>query len=129
MAARPATPMKIGPLVIPATLKTPERASIAEYLKVFDSGDAARMRQFYETSVVPNPERTMQQRMEVYERIKGQLGNVAIDSIETPEANKVAVKVQTSNGGPVTITFTVEPQSPFRLTGIAFQMMQAGSHS
>ena len=123
-ASRPATPMKIGPLVIPATLQTPERASIGEYLKVFNSGDAARMRQFYEKSVVPNPERTMEQRMEVYARIKGQLGNVAIDSTETVEANKVAVKVQTSTGGPATITFTIEPQAPFRLSGIAFQMMQ-----
>jgi phosphohistidine phosphatase SixA len=123
-AARPATPVNVGPLVIPASLQTKERAAVAEYLKVFNSGDAAKMRQFYEKSVVPNPERTMEQRMEVFARVKGQLGNIAIDSTETPEANKVAVKVQTSNGGPATITFTVEPQSPFRLAGIAFQMMQ-----
>jgi phosphohistidine phosphatase SixA len=127
--ARPATPIQIGPLVIPAALQTPERASIAEYLRVFNSGDAARMRQFYDKSVVPNPERTMEQRMEVYARIKGQLGNIAIDSTETPEPNKVAVKVQTSNGGPATIIFTVEPQAPFRLSGIAFQMMQPSPHS
>jgi phosphohistidine phosphatase SixA len=128
-AARHATPVKVGPLVIPASLQTKERASIGEYLKVFNSGDAARMRKFYETSVVPNPERTMEQRMEVFERIKGQLGNIAIDSTETPEPNQVAVKVQTSNGGPVTIMFTIEPQSPFRLSGIAFQMMQPNPHS
>ena len=125
--ARPA-PVNVGPLVIPASLQTKERASIAEYLTVFNSGDAAKMRQFYEKSVVPNPERTMEQRMEVFTRIKGQLGNIAVDSTETPEANKVAVKVQTSTGGPATITFTVEPQSPFRLAGIAFQMMQTSPH-
>lgn len=128
-AASASTAMKIGPLVIPAVLQTSDRASIAEYLRVFNSGDAARMRQFYERSVVPNPERTMEQRMEVYARLKDQLGNVAIDSTEIVEANKVAVKVQTSNGGPATITFTVEPQSPFRLTGIAFRMMQGSPHS
>jgi phosphohistidine phosphatase SixA len=129
VAARPATPIKVGPLVIPASLRTKERASIADYLKVFNNGDAARMREFYERSVVPNPERTMEQRMEVFTRIKGQLGNIAIDSIETVESNKIAVKVQTSTGGPATITFTVEPQSPFRLSGIAFQMMQPAPHS
>jgi phosphohistidine phosphatase SixA/archaellin len=122
-------PMKIGPLVIPATLTTAERASIAEYLKVFNSGDAAQMRQVYEKLVVPNAERTMEQRLEVFTRVRRQLGNIAIDSTENLEANKVAVKVQTSNGGPATITFTIEPQAPFRLTGIAFQMMQLSPHS
>ena len=123
-AAVPAPRADVGPLVIPASLETPERGAIAEYLKVFNSGDAARMRQFYEKSVVPNPERTMEQRMEVYARLRMQLGDVAIGEVETPKANTVAVKAQTSTGGPVTITFTVEPQAPFRLSGIAFQMMQ-----
>ena len=122
---RPGAPVKIGPLVIPATLQTPERSAIADYLKTFNSGDAARMRAFYEKSVVPNPDRTMEQRMEVYTRIKSQLGNLAIDSTEMVDG-KVAVKVQTTTGGPVTITFTVEPQAPYRLTGISFQMIQAG---
>ena len=64
-----------APLVIPAILETPQNAAIAEYLKTFNSGDAARMRQFYERSVVPNPARTMDERMEVYNRLKGDLGH------------------------------------------------------
>jgi phosphohistidine phosphatase SixA len=125
VATRPA-PTQIGPLVIPAMLQTPERAAIGEYLKTFNSGDAARMRAFYEKSVVPNPERTMEQRMEVFSRLKMQLGNVEIGSTSVVEGNKVAVTVQTSVGGPATITFTVEPQAPYRLSAISFQMMQAG---
>ena len=112
-----------APLVIPAILETPQNAAIAEYLKTFNSGDAARMRQFYERSVVPNPARTMDERMEVYNRLKGDLGSLSIVSVEAAEANRVAVKIQSSAGNPVTITFTVEPQAPYRLVSISFQMV------
>jgi phosphohistidine phosphatase SixA len=121
-AARPSAVTSNAPLVIPALLEASERAVIADYLRAFNSGDAPRMRQFYERSVVPSPERTIEQRMEVYERLKGDLGTLSIASAEIVEGNRVMVKVQTSSGMPATITFGVESQPPYRLVTASFQM-------
>jgi len=115
-----------APLVIPPLLETPQNAAMAEYLKTFNSGDTARMRQFYERSVVPNPTRTMDERMAIYDRLRSQLGTLSIVTAEAVEANKVAVKLQSSAGTPVTVTFTAEAQAPYRLVGISFQMAGGG---
>ena len=80
------------------------------------------MRQFYERFVVPNPARTMDERMEVYDQIKGDLGTLSIVSAEPVEANRVAVKAQSSVGPPATITFTTEAVAPYRLVTISFQI-------
>lgn len=125
-ATRPLAAAANAPLVIPPLLETPQNAAIGEYLKTFNSGDAARMRQFYDRSVVPNPARTMDERMEVYNRLKGDLGTLSIVSIDAAEANRVAVKVQSSTGKDVTITFSSEPQAPYRLVTISMQIVGGG---
>jgi hypothetical protein len=58
-AALPPTPLTVPPL-----LETPRYAVIAEYLRTFNASDLERMRRFFETSVVPNPGRTIEQRLE-----------------------------------------------------------------
>ena len=123
----PAASTPNAPLVIPALLEGPERAAIAEYLRAFNSGDAARMRQYYERFVVPNPERTIEQRMEVYQRLKRDLGTLSIISAEVVEVNRVVVKMRASTGTPTTIAFGIEPQAPYRLVSASFQM-GGGAH-
>jgi len=113
-------------LTVPVFLQAPERAPMVEYVRAFNSGDTTRMRQFYEHAVVPNPERTMEQRLQVYSQLKAQLGTLAIESAELGEGGQVMVKTQTSIGKPVTIAFTSETQAPYRLSKISFQMMQEG---
>lgn len=49
-----------------------------------------RMRQFYERFVVPNPARTMDERMAVYNRLKGDLGTLSILSAEAVEEDRVS---------------------------------------
>jgi phosphohistidine phosphatase SixA len=110
------------PLVIPPLLETPQNAAIADYLRTFNSGDAARMRQFYERSVVPNPARTNEERMEAYQQLKGDLGTLSIVSVDAAEAGRVVIKLQTSTGTPAVVTFGVEAQAPHRLTTIIFQI-------
>jgi phosphohistidine phosphatase SixA len=121
-ATRHAAPAAHAPLVIPALLHTPERAAMVEYFRVFNSGDEARMRRFYETSVVPNPDRTIEQRIEVYQRLKGNLGAMSIVSAALGEGDRVEVKVTSSAGPPATVIFAAEPKAPYRLTTVTFQM-------
>jgi hypothetical protein len=116
------------PLVMPKLLESAQRASVAEYFRVFNSGDAARMRQFYERSVVPNPERTIEQRMDTYERLKTEVGPLKILSADVAEDGRVAVRAETLSGTPATVVFAIEPQAPYRLTTISFQIGGGGAH-
>ena len=120
--AAPAGPTA-SPAATAALLQAPQNAAITNYLDAFNSGDAARMREFYERSVVPNPARTMDERMEVYNRLKGDLGTVTVISAEAVETNRVAVKVQASTGTTAVITFAPETQQPYRLVTISFAIV------
>ena len=116
-----------APLVIPPLLHTPERAAIAEYFHAFNSGDDARMRRYYESRVVPNPDRTIEQRIEVYQRLKGQLGALSIVSVAEGEGGRIEVKATSTAGPPATMLFTVEPKAPYRLMTATFQI-GGGAH-
>jgi phosphohistidine phosphatase SixA len=115
-----------APTAVPALLHTRERAAILDYILTFNSGDDARMRHFYEKSVVPNADRTIEQRMETYQRLKGQLGTISIVSAAEIDGGRVEVKTTTTAGPPTALIFSVEPRAPHRLTGITFQVGGAG---
>ena len=61
--------------------------------------------------------------MAVYDKLKGDIGTLSIVSVDSVEATRVVVKLQSSAASPVTITFTTEAVAPYRLVGISFQMM------
>ena len=115
-----------APNAVPALIHTRERAAILDYILTFNSGDDARMRRFYETSVVPNPDRPIEQRMETYQRLKGQLGTMSIVSAAEVDGGRIEVKTTTTGGPPASMTFSIEPRAPYRLTGITFQVGGAG---
>jgi phosphohistidine phosphatase SixA len=112
-----------APLVTPPTFETPEHAAVAEYLRTFNTGDAARMRRFLEHRVVPNPARGIEERLAAFERLKTTLGAVSIVSVDTPEAGRVVVRLR---GGPsgtqATATFGIETQAPYRITSITYHV-------
>ena len=111
-----------APLIIPAALETPQYAAAAEYLRSFNAGDTTRMRQFYDRFVVPNPARSLEERMTVYQRLRSDLGALTIDSAIVIEAGRVDINAQGSSGMPATITFALEPQAPYRITTITFRL-------
>jgi len=119
-AAAPPPPATT-PLVVPSLLETTRNVAIAEYLRTFNAGDAERMRRFFEQSVAPNPSRTIDQRLESYARLRGDLGNLTIASAEASGDTQVIVKTNGSTGKPATITFTLEPAPSSRLAGISVQ--------
>jgi phosphohistidine phosphatase SixA len=111
-----------APLAIPSALETPQHGAVAEYLRTFNTGDAARMRRFLERLVVPNPARSMDERLAAFERLTSNLGAVSILSVDTPEAGRVVVKLQGATGAPATATFGIETQAPYRLISITYQV-------
>jgi len=114
----PPPPPSTTPLVIPALLETGHNTIIAEYLRTFNAGDAPRMGKFFEQYAVPNPARTIEQRLESYARLRGDLGNLTITSAEATGPNQVAVRVSGSTGRPGTYTFTLEESAPYRIVSI-----------
>jgi phosphohistidine phosphatase SixA len=120
----PPPPPSLTPLELPELLKTPRTAVIASYLQTFNAGDAARMQAFFEQYSVPNPNRTMAQRLESYARLRGDIGNLKIASAEALGTNQVAVKVNGSMGRPATYTFTLEADAPRRIVSIGVQYAQ-----
>jgi hypothetical protein len=102
---------------------------IAEYLRTFNASDPERMRRFIERSVAPNPARTTEQRLESYARIRGDLGNLTIESAEVSGDTQVVVRVDGSTGNPATITFTLEAAAPNRIVSIGMRYaVQSGGH-
>jgi phosphohistidine phosphatase SixA len=129
-AAGPAAPPppSTAELTLPALLETPRNAVVAEYLRTFNAGEPERMRKFFETSVAPNPNRTMEQRLESYARIRGDLGNLTVASAEPSGLTQVVVKVDGSTGKAATITFTLEEPPSNRIVGISMQYAVQGQH-
>ena len=126
-AAVPAAPSSTT-VTLPAILDMPRYARIAEYLRTYNAGDPDRMRKFYEMSVVTNPNRTMEQRLETYARLRGDLGNLTVTSAVPSADDQMTVKVDGSTGKPATITFTLEPVPGNRLAQITLQYMAEGHH-
>ena len=79
------------------------------------------MRTFFEQFSVPNPARTMEQRLESYARLRGDLGNLTITSADAAGADQVVVQVAGSTGTAATITFTLEAATPSRMVSISVQ--------
>jgi phosphohistidine phosphatase SixA len=115
-----------GPQAIPqdvvTLLRQPAHAAIGKYLHAFNSGDPARMREVLQSSVVPNPERPIEQRLEQYDRLKRDLGVLTPLSAQSSEPHHVEVRVQGSTGPSATVAFVVEPAAPHRITSIRFMM-------
>jgi phosphohistidine phosphatase SixA len=117
----PPVRVAIGPLVIPPSLQTPSTAVVGEYLRAFNSGDPAKMRAFFERSAVPNPARTIEQRLEIYATLLKDLGSLEIVSVEVGADNQVVVKTKTSTAKASTLTFALEAVAPYRLKSLNIQ--------
>jgi phosphohistidine phosphatase SixA len=124
-AAGPITPRDVGTLVIPPAIHTQKYLGAAIYLHSFNQG-AAAMRSYFEQWVVPNPERTIDQRMATYESLQKELGKINIVSIDTSTANKLVVDFIASTGRDGKITFTIEPAAPNRVSAISIEFKRPG---
>ena len=88
------------------------------YVQAFNAGRAA-MKAFFEGHTVPNPSRTIDQRLEAYDTLRADLGGLAtITGVELTGADELTVKATTTTGTHMTITFKQEARAPYRATSI-----------
>ena len=96
------------------------------YIQSFNAGRDA-MKAFINTYVVPDPSRTIAQRLDSYDQLRRDLGWLeTITGFEIVGADGIVVKGTTTNGKQITITFKQETQAPYKATSISFQYGQHG---
>ena len=96
------------------------------YIQSFNAGRDA-MKAFMNNYVVPDPSRTVAQRLASYDQLRKDLGWLAtITGVEIVGADGMVVKATTTSGKAITITFKQEAQTPYRATSISFQYGQHG---
>jgi phosphohistidine phosphatase SixA len=90
------------------------------YVQAYNSGRDA-MKAFFENDVVPDPTRTIAQRLEMFDKLRADLGGLAtITGVELTD-DDLSVIATTTLGKAVKISLKQEKQAPYRATSINFQ--------
>lgn len=96
------------------------------YIDAFNSGARETMKKFLETSMKPNPDRPMEDRLATYERLYQEHGKLSLHLVEKSESTEVVLVVQGSKG-PMRVTVVTLAAEPMTLSSVTFAMTQ-GSH-
>jgi phosphohistidine phosphatase SixA len=96
------------------------------YLEAFNSGSRETMKNFLESSMKPNPDRPMDDRLATYERLYQEYGKLTLHAVEKSESTEAVLGVQSSKG-PIRMTVVTLPAEPMKLSSVTFAMFQ-GSH-
>jgi CubicO group peptidase (beta-lactamase class C family) len=115
---RPTTPAALTDLP-----NTPAANTVRAYFKAFNSGDPAVMGEFMRTSTIqaPGDTRTLDQRLEAYKTMHGDIGDLKLLGMVSSTADELVVRAAAGNGDALTLSFGVESQSPYRLKGIRIE--------
>ena len=102
---------------------TPAANIVRAYFKAFNSGDAAVMGEFMRTSTVqaPGDTRTIDQRLDGYKRMHDDIGNLNLRGMISSTAEQIVTRATAGNGDTLSLTFVIEPQTPFRIKAIRIE--------
>lgn len=95
------------------------------YVQSFNAGRDA-MKAFLENYTVANPTRSIEQRLEAYDKLKADIGPISMTGAEAVGADELVVKASTPGGRLVTITLKQETAAPFRAVSINVQYAPHG---
>lgn len=112
------------PVTIP---DTPAGQIARRYLDAFDSGDSARMRQFIETSLLPNPDRPTEARLQTFAETFQRIGPLAVTGVRASSADEIALDVR-ARGGPLVLTVKTSPDRSGRAASITIGGTMRGGH-
>ena len=100
-------------------LHKPEYENAIRYLVAFNQGEYD-MRQFFEIKAVPNPQRTIEQRLETYRQLKAQYGGLAMPIGMDIRGDTVVLGMPTTKGDTIVLSLRFESAAPYRLISAAF---------
>ena len=96
-----------------------------DYIVAFNSGDAARMRSFIESSMLPDAARPTEQRLALYAQLFEQHGPLSVDTIEVSQSTEVILGMR-SKQGKLRLTVKTSESQPMRATLVTFTFAQGG---
>ena len=100
-------------------LHEPEYENAIRYFVAFNQGEYD-MRQFLEMKAVPNPQRTIEQRLETYRQLKAQYGGLAMPIGMDIRGDTVVMGMPTTKGDTIVLSLRLESAAPYRLISAAF---------
>jgi phosphohistidine phosphatase SixA len=90
------------------------------YVQSFNAGRDA-MKAFFETNATANPQRTIDQRLEAFTKLRTDLGGLEVITGANITEEEMTVDAKTTTGKAVRISFKQEKEAPFRATSINVQ--------
>ena len=96
---------------------TPATRLAGLYLHNFNSGDAEQMRAFIDKSLVADPNRSTEQRVETYRTMFSEHGAISIVGTESALHNEARIRVR-SKRGEFSVIVTVSPEDHARASSI-----------
>jgi phosphohistidine phosphatase SixA len=113
-----------NPVVIPDT----HAGQIARrYIDAFNSGDSVRMRQFIESSLLPNPARSTEARLQTFATSFQNFGPLTVTGVRTSSADEIMLGIR-AKGGDFVLTAKASPDQPARATSIVMTGTIQGGH-
>jgi hypothetical protein len=99
---------------------TPQGKRVDTYIKAFNTGDQKRFLTVQDELLVPDvlKKRTLEERTQLYERMKGDFGSLVPTKVAKATAEQIQILVPTKEGDVATFTFDFEPKAPYRISGI-----------
>ncbi len=91
------------------------------YIRAFNTGDTAAVRTVIEHDMVPNPARTIAQRLDAYRTVHDDLGTLTAFSSTASGDGEIAVVAHAEKGGDVTLLVSVERAVPHRIVSVRFE--------
>jgi CubicO group peptidase (beta-lactamase class C family) len=103
---------------------TPAGRRVAAYLKAFNSGDAALMREFQNNNLTAATlqRRTEAERQKMYQEIYGNLGSLELKRIIEATNDAITVLFLTKTQMWATLSFEFEAQLPHKIAGMGFEV-------
>lgn len=142
-AAAPATPTGVSAASAPTSTPAVSSAASAgassaslpdthaghlakDYIAAFNTGDRDKMRAFIESSMQANPDRSIEQRLDLFMKLFEEHGPLSLHGVLVSESTELTLAV-ISRRGPVRVTVKSSEAQPMRVSSITFAVME-GSH-
>jgi len=97
----------------------------ADYIAAFNSGDAAKMRAFIESSMIASPDRPIEARLQTYAKLFEDYGALTVTGTHSKTDDAVALQVR-SKRGDIIVTVTASSQQPNRAQSVTFGVLGGG---
>ena len=108
-----------------ATADTPVGRLTKRYLHAFNSGDTVQMRTFIETSILSDPNRPTDARVQSYVALFNNHGPITVITIESSQTHEIILGAQ-SKQGQLRLTVKASTEQDGRISSVSFAAEQRG---